>query len=81
MDTKWDVVALGPEGAEKTVLLLPGGMVGAGSYAELMAEPALAETRLLAVTLPGNAGAPALEDPSIEATARATAELASRSSG
>ena len=59
MDATWDIAASGPEGAEKTVLLLPGGMVSSRSYAELMAEPALAETRLLAVTLPGNTGAPA----------------------
>ena len=43
-------------------------------WAEVMAEPALSQTRLLAVTLPGNAGAPALEDLSIEAIANATAE-------
>jgi pimeloyl-ACP methyl ester carboxylesterase len=79
VDVTWDVAASGPDDAERTVLLLPGGMLGARSYAEVMAEPAIAKTRLLAVTLPGNAGAPPLEDLSIETIARATAELASRS--
>jgi pimeloyl-ACP methyl ester carboxylesterase len=79
VDRAWEIVTAGPESAEKTVLLLPGGMISARSYAELMAEPALAKTRLLAVTLPGNAGAPPLEDVSIDASAHALAEFASRS--
>jgi pimeloyl-ACP methyl ester carboxylesterase len=79
VDRAWEIVTAGPERAEKTVLLLPGGMISARSYAELMAEPALARTRLLAVTLPGNAGTPPLEDFSIEASAHALAEFASRS--
>jgi pimeloyl-ACP methyl ester carboxylesterase len=79
VDRAWEIVTAGPERAEKTVLLLPGGMISARSYAELMAEPALARTRLLAVALPGNAGTPPLEDFSIEASAHALAEFASRS--
>jgi dienelactone hydrolase len=43
-----------------------------------MAEPALAKTRLVAVTLPGNGGAPPLEDFSFETSARALSEFASR---
>ena len=39
--------------------LLPGAGCSARSYAEVMAEPTLAGTRLIAVTLPGQAGAPA----------------------
>jgi pimeloyl-ACP methyl ester carboxylesterase len=70
------MVESGPAGAEQTVLLLPGGMCSARSYAELMAEPALAATRLLAVTMPGHAGAPPPEDFSVESYARITAELA-----
>ena len=62
------------------MLLLPGGMCSARSYAELMAEPALAESRLLAVTMPGHAGAPPPDDYSVESFARITAELA-KSSG
>jgi pimeloyl-ACP methyl ester carboxylesterase len=76
MDTEWEIVESGPAGAEQTVLLLPGGMCSARSYAEVMAEPALARTRLLAVTMPGHAGAPPPEDFSAESYARITAELA-----
>ena len=43
-----------------------------------MAVPALAKTRLVAATLPGNAGAPPPEDYSIENYARLTAELATK---
>ena len=45
--------ASGPADAEHTVLLLPGGWCTAVFYEELMAEPALAGIRLVAVTLPG----------------------------
>src|SRR4051794_12454814 len=51
-------------------------MCSARSHVELMAEPALAGTRLLAVTLPGHAGAPPPEDFSVEGYARITTELA-----
>lgn len=76
MDTRWEIVESGPAGAERTVLLLPGGMCSARSYAEVMAEPALAGIRLIAVTMPGHAGAPAPQDFSVEEYARITAELA-----
>lgn len=76
MDTKWEIVESGPEDAERTVLLLPGGMCSARSYAEVMAEPSLAGTRLVAVTMPGHAGAPAPTDFSAEEYARITSELA-----
>jgi len=75
VDTDWELVESGPAGAEQTVLLLPGGMCSARSYAEVMAESALAGTRLIAATMPGNAGAPAPQDFSIEAYAQITAEL------
>jgi pimeloyl-ACP methyl ester carboxylesterase len=77
MDVEWELREAGPPDAEHTLLLLPGGSCGAGSYAEVMAEPALAEMRLVAATLPGNAGAPPPDDYSIENYARFTAELAS----
>ena len=48
------------------------------SYQELMAEPALAGIRLVAVTLPGNAGSRAPQDLSMEHDARLTADLAER---
>ena len=76
MDTLWEMVESGPDDAQHTVLLLPGGMCSARSYAEVMAEPALAGTRLIAVTMPGHAGVPAPEDYSVESYARVTAELA-----
>ncbi len=76
MDTRWEIVESGPGDAERTVLLLPGGMCSARSYAEVMAESALAGTRLIAVTMPGHAGAPAPQDFSTEEYARITAELA-----
>ncbi len=60
------------------MLLLPGGMCGAGSYAEVMAEPALAGTRLIAATLPGHAGAPPPDDYSVESYARLATELATK---
>jgi pimeloyl-ACP methyl ester carboxylesterase len=74
----WELREGGPLDAERTVLLLPGGMCSAGSYAEVMAEPALAGTRLVAATLPGHAGAPPPEDYSIENYARLTAELSTK---
>src|SRR3954470_7720671 len=77
MDVDWDLRETDPPDAEHTVLLLPGGACGAASYAEVMAEPALAEMRLVAATLPGNAGAPPPDDYSVENYARFTAELAS----
>ena len=76
VDTKWDILESGPADAEHTVLLLPGGMCSAGSYAEVMAEPTLAGIRLIAVTMPGHAGAPPPKDFSNEGYARITAELA-----
>ena len=72
----WDMVRSGPDDAEHTVLLLPGGWCTAVFYEELMAEPDLARTRLVAVTLPGNGGTAAPQDVSIENYARMTAELA-----
>lgn len=74
----WELREAGPADAGPTVLLLPGGMCSAGSFAELMAEPALAEMRLVAATLPGHAGAPPPDDFSIENYARLASELATR---
>src|SRR3954466_502270 len=76
MDVDWELRESGPVDAERTVLLLPGGMCSAGSYAEVMAESALAGTRLVAATMPGHAGAPPPQDFSTEEYARITAELA-----
>jgi pimeloyl-ACP methyl ester carboxylesterase len=76
VDVDWELREAGPVDAKHTVLLLPGGACSAGSYAEVMAEPALATTRLVAATLPGHAGAPPPNDYSIENYARFTGELA-----
>jgi len=76
MAYEWEVREQGPGDAAHTVLLLPGGMCSAGSFAELMAEPDLAGMRLVAATLPGQAGAPPPDDFSVESYARLTAELA-----
>ena len=75
-DVDWELRETGPPEAECTVLLLPGGLCSAGSYAEVMAEPVLSSTHLVAATLPGNAGAPPLSDYSVENYARVTTELA-----
>lgn len=72
----WQLREQGPADAAQTVLLLPGGMCSAGSFAELMAEPALAQMRLVAATMPGQAGAPPPDDYSVENYARLTSELA-----
>ena len=74
----WDTVQSGPADAECTVLLLPGGWCTAVFYQELMAQPALAGIRLVAVSLPGNGGTSAPADLSVENYARLTAELADR---
>jgi pimeloyl-ACP methyl ester carboxylesterase len=78
MSGDWDVIESGPADAEKTVLLLPGGMCSARSWAEVMAEPKLQDTRLLAVTMPGHAGAPAPEKWTNEHYGQLTAELVQR---
>jgi pimeloyl-ACP methyl ester carboxylesterase len=74
----WELREAGPADARHTVLLLPGGMCSAGSFAELMAEPALAGMGLVAATLPGHAGASPPDDYSIENYARLGSELATK---
>jgi pimeloyl-ACP methyl ester carboxylesterase len=77
-DVDWQLYETGPSDAKHTALLLPGGLCDARTYAEMMAEPALSGMRLVAATLPGHAGAPPLQDPSIENNARVATELASK---
>ncbi|HET9728578.1 MAG TPA: alpha/beta hydrolase [Acidimicrobiia bacterium] len=76
--TDWELRDSGPADAAHTVLLLPGGMCSAGSYAEVMAQPALASMRMVAATLPGHAGAPPPESYTIEHNAQLAAELAAK---
>ena len=78
MAVDWQLRESGPTDAERTVLLLPGGMCSAGSYAEVMAQPALARTHLVAATLPGQAGAPSPDDYRVEDYARHVTDLATR---
>ena len=72
----WDRRESGPGDAQQTALLLPGGMCTAVQYQELMAEPALAKVRMVAVTMPGMGGTPAPADLSIENYARLAAQCA-----
>jgi pimeloyl-ACP methyl ester carboxylesterase len=78
MNTEWEIAESGPAGAAKTVLLLPGGMCSARSYTEVMAQQSLAGVRLVAATMPGQAGTSRPSDFSVEHYARITAELADR---
>ena len=73
----WDLRESGPTDAASTVLLLPGGLCTAAFYRELMAEPKVADVRLVAATLPGHGGTRAPEDLSVESYARLAGRLAS----
>jgi pimeloyl-ACP methyl ester carboxylesterase len=76
MAVDWELVRSGPDTADHGVLLLPGGANAAASYSEVMAQPLLAGTRLIAATLPGHAGTPPPNDFSVENYARLATELA-----
>lgn len=78
MSVDWQTYEAGPRHASQTVLLLPGGMCAARSYADVMKQPDLDDVRLIAVTMPGHAGAPPPDDYSVENYARLTGELAVR---
>jgi pimeloyl-ACP methyl ester carboxylesterase len=71
----WQLFETGPEDAERTVLLLPGGMCSARSYLEVTQQPSLSGPRLVAATMPGHAGAPSPDDYSHEAYGRMAGEL------
>jgi pimeloyl-ACP methyl ester carboxylesterase len=72
----WELYESGPDDADHTVLLLPGGLCSARSFAEVMAEPALNDVRLVAATLPGHCGTEPPDDISSEGYARLAADLA-----
>ncbi|MGW5422169.1 alpha/beta fold hydrolase [Streptomyces sp. NPDC003943] len=76
MREPWETLVAGPADARRSVLLLPGGACAARSFDLVVAEPALAGVRLVATTLPGNAGAPLSEDVTIPGLARRAGELA-----
>jgi hypothetical protein len=72
----WEVLTAGPEDADHSVLLLPGGANAARSFDLVMADPALSGVRLVATTLPGMAGAPLTDDVSVPELARTAGNLA-----
>jgi hypothetical protein len=76
MREAWEVLTAGPADASRGVLLLPGGANAARSYDLVMAERDLAGVRLVATTLPGMAGAPAVGDVTVPGLAREAARLA-----
>ena len=76
MREAWELLTTGPEDADRSVLLLPGGANAARSFNLVMAEQALSGVRVIATTLPGMAGAPVSEDVDIRALSRRTGELA-----
>jgi pimeloyl-ACP methyl ester carboxylesterase len=75
MREAWELLTAGPENADRSVLLLPGGANAARSYDLVMAEPALSGVRLVATTMPGMAGAPLTDDVSVPGLARAAGKL------
>jgi len=75
MRESWEILSAGPPDASRSVLLLPGGCCAARSFAPVMADPTLSGVRLVATTLPGNAGAPLSGDVSVPALARRAGEL------
>ena len=76
MREAWEILTAGPEDADRSVLLLPGGANAARSYDLVMAQPALSGVRLVATTMPGMAGAPLSADVSVPALARRAGDLA-----
>src|SRR5215471_21856962 len=71
-----ELLIAGPDDADRSVLLLPGGANAARSFDLVMAAPVLSGVRLVATTLPGMAGAPLTDDVSIPGLARTAGELA-----
>lgn len=76
MREAWELLIAGPEDADRSVLLLPGGANAARSFDLVMANPVLSGVRLVATTLPGMAGAPLTDDVSVPGLAQAAAALA-----
>jgi pimeloyl-ACP methyl ester carboxylesterase len=74
----WMLRESGPEGADHTVLLLPGALASAAFYDDLLAEPKLssASIRFVPTTLPGFGSTPAPEDVSMENDAGLAGALA-----
>jgi len=76
MREAWEILTVGPDDADRAVLLLPGGANAARSFDLVMADQALSGVRLVATTMPGMAGAPLTGDVSVPALARTAGMLA-----
>jgi pimeloyl-ACP methyl ester carboxylesterase len=76
MREAWELLIAGPEDADRSVLLLPGGANAARSFDLVMEDQALSGARLVATTLPGMAGAALTGDVSVPGLARTAGELA-----
>jgi pimeloyl-ACP methyl ester carboxylesterase len=72
----WELLVSGPADSDRSVLLLPGGANAARSYGLVMTQPALADVRKVATTLPGMAGAPLTSELTIEAMADRASRIA-----
>jgi pimeloyl-ACP methyl ester carboxylesterase len=74
----WTLYESGPEGADHTVLLLPGALATAAFYDDLLAEQKIkdASIRFVATTLPGFGGTRAPDDVSMESYARVAGTIA-----
>ena len=75
----WALHESGPDGADHTVLLLPGALCTAAFYDDLLAEPSMSKTpiRFIATTLPGFGGTAPPEDMSMESYSKLAGKLAS----
>jgi len=71
-----ELLITGPADANQAVLCLAGALCTATFYEELLAEPALAQVRLISGTLPGHGGTPAPADLSVEGYAAWASTLA-----
>ncbi|WP_181139804.1 alpha/beta fold hydrolase [Streptomyces sp. Ru71] len=78
MSATWDVRRSGPTESAHRALLIPGGMCTTEFYADLMAEKALADLALVAVTQPGFGPTTPPDDVSMENYARLLADVAAR---
>jgi pimeloyl-ACP methyl ester carboxylesterase len=72
----WELRESGPTSAERTVLMLPGGLCSGEFYEDVMAEPALGSFRLIAATVPGMGRTPAPDDVTVENYASLGGKLA-----
>jgi pimeloyl-ACP methyl ester carboxylesterase len=79
MSERWDVRRAGPAEAPHRVLMIPGGLCTTEFYADVMAEPAMKDLGMVAVTMPGFGGTWAPDDVTMENHARLMAGFAAES--